>query len=139
LVAADVAGVARSTRRSGQEAGTRGPYWTICQRLIQPRLMVVEGESAKGIFYTGGQGRNFRRRKRSGDALSRFADALSWHIDLADVEAGENLATGESLLPNTQPDPGGNPRVAARCVGIKPEQGNAMLQRIRRRLGPQAR
>lgn len=74
--------------------------------------MALEGESAKGIFYTAGQGRNFRRRRRTGDALDRFAEALSRHGDV---------------------------RRAAMEIGLKPESGNGMLQRIRKRLGDQAR
>lgn len=71
-----------------------------------------EGESGKGLFQTAGNGRNFRRRRKSGDALSRFAEALSHH---------------------------GNPRLAAQEIGLNPSSGNGMLQRIRKRLGPQAR
>lgn len=102
--------------------------------------MALEGETARGIFYTAGQGRNFRRRKKKGgrDALARFAEALSWHVDEDDLAAGRNLATGEKLMRGQKLDPGGNPRVAAVCAGLKAENGNAMLQRIRRRLGPQA-
>jgi hypothetical protein len=75
--------------------------------------MALEGESGRGIFYTAGQGRNFRRRKKGGgDALQRFAEALSHH---------------------------GDPRRAAQEIGLNPSSGNGMLQRIRKRLGPQAR
>lgn len=80
----------------------------------------MEGESARGLFQTAGNGRNFRRRRRTGDALARFAEELSKH----------NLLTG---------DKGGNVVECAKRLGIKPAQGNAMLQRIRRRLGDQAR
>jgi hypothetical protein len=72
----------------------------------------MEGESGKGIFDTAGNGRNFRRRRKSGDTLSRFAEALSRH---------------------------GNPRLAAQEIGLDPSSGNGLLQRIRQRLGPQAR
>lgn len=78
-----------------------------------------EGQSARGIFQTAGNGRNFRRRRGTGDALSRFALELSKH----------DLLTG---------DKGGNVVEVSRRLGINPSQGNAMLQRIRRRLGPQA-
>jgi hypothetical protein len=52
------------------------------------------------------------RGKRTGDALSRFAEALSHH---------------------------GDPRRAAREIGLNPSSGNGMLQRLRQKLGPQAR
>lgn len=95
--------------------------------------------SSKGIFNTPGGGRNFRRRRRGIDTLSRFAELLSEHVDEDDVEAGKVLATGRPLGPDPKPDPGGNPRVAAVRMGLKPDSGNGMLQRIRQRLGPQAR
>jgi hypothetical protein len=100
--------------------------------------MALEGESARGIFYTAGAGRNFRRRKNKGDALQRFAEALSHHVDEDDIEAGEILATGQPLPPNTRPDPGGDPRKAAQSLGLKAVSGNGMLQRIRKQLGRQA-
>jgi hypothetical protein len=60
----------------------------------------LEGVSAKGLFDTRGQARNFRYRKKPPmDALARFAEQLSLHIDEDDIEAGEILATGEPLLP----------------------------------------
>lgn len=82
-----------------------------------------EGFTAKGIF--GGTaigGRAFRayRRRQAIDATDRFAEELSKH----------NLETG---------DPGGDVVACARRLGIKPQNANAMLQRIRRKLGPQAR
>lgn len=102
--------------------------------------MPLEGESSRGIFYTAGGGRNYRRRPRKGgDALARFAEALSHHVDKDDLAAGRNLATGASLDRGQKLDPGGNPRVAAQRVGLKPESGNGMLQRLRKRLGDQAR
>jgi hypothetical protein len=100
----------------------------------------LEGVSAKGLFDTRGQARNFRYRKKPPmDALARFAEQLSLHIDEDDIEAGEILATGEPLLPNQKPDPGGNVRESARRIGLKPQSGNGLLQRIRRSLGDQAR
>lgn len=91
-----------------------------------------EGESGKGLFQTAGNGRNFRRRRKSGDALSRFAEALSDHVNEEDVRTGR-------VPPGTPLDPGGNPRRAAQMIGLNPSSGNGMLQRIRKRLGPQAR
>lgn len=82
------------------------------------------GLSSRGIFGTtasGGRafnGKRFRKKTQAG-ALDRFAEELSKH----------DLATG---------DPGGDARVAARRAGCKAAQGNAMLQRIRKRLGWQA-
>ena len=80
-----------------------------------------EGVSGKGLWGGSsryyGQGRNFRRRNL--DALDRFAEELSKH----DIESG---------------DEGGNVRECSRRLGLRPTQGQAMLQRIRKRLGPQA-
>jgi hypothetical protein len=102
--------------------------------------MGLSGESSKGIFPNStryyGQGRNFRRGM---GALERFAEQLSRHIDQADLDAGRNLATGEKLPDGAELDPGGNAKEAAQRIGAKAAQGNAMLQRIRQRLGPQAR
>lgn len=78
------------------------------------------GQSAKGLFDSAGNGRNFRRRRSGLDALDRFAELLSQH----DLETG---------------DRGGDPRASARRMGLSPASGNGMLQRLRRRLGPQAR
>jgi hypothetical protein len=79
------------------------------------------GQSAKGLFDSAGNGRNFRVRRRRGmDALDRFAELLSHH----------DLTTG---------DHGGDARACARRMGLNPASGNGMLQRLRRRLGPQAR
>lgn len=95
--------------------------------------MGEEGRDARGIFYTAGQGRNFRRRKRGGgDALQRFAEALSYHVTEEDVANGKAPA-------GTPVTPGGNPREAALRCGLNASSGNGMLQRIRKRLGPQAR
>lgn len=84
---------------------------------------VGEGESARGIWGNSsrsyGQGRNFRRGRKPTGALDRFAELLSEH----DLETG---------------DLGGNVRLCAQRMGIKPAHGNTMLQRIRQRLGPQA-
>ena len=82
----------------------------------------VEGHTAKGIF--GGSasgGRAFRtyRRRKAMDATERFAELLSKH----DLETGDH---------------GGNVQRVSRQMGITSQNGNAMLQRIRRRLGPQA-
>lgn len=73
---------------------------------------MAEEFSGKGLFSTAGHGRNFRVGRPIG-AIERFAELLSEH----DVEAG---------------DPGGNVAACARRMGLKPAQGNAMLQRIRR-------
>lgn len=82
--------------------------------------MYGEGVSAKGIFSTSGCGRNFRHRRfPKPGALDRFAQLLSEH----DLETG---------------DKGGDVRAVAQRMGIKPQAGHAMLQRIRRGLGPQA-
>lgn len=97
--------------------------------------MAIEGESAKGIF--GGSspkygGRRWNWAKRNQSALDRFAEALSKHVDQDDLDEGR-------VEPGTALDPGGNPREAAKQIGLKPESGNGMLQRLRQRLGPQAR
>lgn len=80
------------------------------------------GVTAKGIFggsATGGRAfRSYRKRKRM-DATEKFAELLSHH----DLETG---------------DVGGDVAKVSRRMGIKPQNGNAILQRIRRRLGPQA-
>lgn len=82
------------------------------------------GLSSKGLFRStasGGRafnGRRFHKKTQSG-ALDRFAEELSRH----------DLATG---------DEGGDVRASARRCGCKAAQGNAMLQRIRKRLGWQA-
>lgn len=100
-----------------------------------------EGESARGIFGRtsrfSGQGYNFYRRKTG--ALDRFAELLSEHIDQDDLDAGRNLATGKPLPDGATLDPGGNVPEVARRLGVKGSQGNAMLQRLRQRLGWQAR
>ena len=88
-------------------------------------MAIEEGQDAKGIF--GGSaprygGRRFNWQRRRLGALDRFAELLSEHD--AD-EGGTNR--------------GGNVAECARRMGIKPSAGNAMLQRIRKRLGPQAR
>jgi hypothetical protein len=62
------------------------------------------------------------------DATERFAELLSEHMDEEDIAAGRA----------TQLDPGGDVAKTARRMGIKPANANAILQRIRRRLGPQA-
>jgi hypothetical protein len=103
---------------------------------------VSEGETSRGIFANsapryGGRRLNWARRHMG--ALDRFAEQLSRHIDQADLDAGRNLATGEPLPAGAELDPGGNCKLAATRSGAKESQGNAMLQRIRQRLGPQAR
>lgn len=101
------------------------------------------GESSVGVFATtasGGRafnGRRFHKGKGRKGALDRFADELARHIDQADLDAGRVLATGQPL-PADQLDPGGDVQRAARRAGCKSQQGNAMLQRIRKKLGPQA-
>lgn len=81
-----------------------------------------EGQNARGVFggsgRWAGQGRNFRRRRLS--TIDHFAEELSKH----------DLGTG---------DLGGNVNACARRLGLKPGQGNSLLQRIRQRLGDQAR
>jgi hypothetical protein len=80
------------------------------------------GRSAKGLFGTtasGGRAFTAFRRKQQMGALDRFAEALSKH----DLETG---------------DKGGDARSSAVRIGCSPAQGQAMLQRIRKRLGPQA-
>lgn len=82
------------------------------------------GASARGVFATTASsgrafnGKRFRPKGQSG-ALDRFAEELSKH----DTETG---------------DKGGNVRSCARRAGCNAAQGNAMLQRIRKRLGWQA-
>lgn len=100
--------------------------------------MESEGESARGIFNTRAQGRNFRVGRRKPDALERFAELLSEHTDEADLAAGYNLASGGPLNANRL-DPGGNAGRSAQRMGLKAQSGNGMLQRIRKRLGRQAR
>jgi hypothetical protein len=56
---------------------------------------------------------------------------LSQHVDQADIDSGR-VPAGTPL------DPGGNTRIAAQRSGIMPQSGNGLLQRIRKRLGPQA-
>jgi hypothetical protein len=73
------------------------------------------------------------------DALDRFAELLAEHIDEADLQAGRVLATGKELGPRAALDPGGNAAASARRMGLKGQTGNGMLQRIRKRLGDQAR
>lgn len=91
------------------------------------------GRSAKGLFRTTASGGRaftaFRRRQNRLGALDRFAEELSKHTDQEDIDAGRGTAL----------DPGGDCRVCARRIGARAEQGNAMLQRIRKRLGWQAR
>jgi hypothetical protein len=94
-----------------------------------------DGESARGVFDNsspryGGRRWNWQRRKL--DSLDRFAEALSQHVTEEDVASGR-------APPGTSVDPGGNPRESAQRIGLLPSSGNGMLQRIRRRLGPQAR
>jgi hypothetical protein len=80
------------------------------------------GVTAKGIFggsASGGRAFSAYRRRKAMDATERFAELLSEH----DLETG---------------DPGGDVGRVSRRMGISPKNGNAMLQRIRRKLGPQA-
>jgi hypothetical protein len=67
-----------------------------------------------------GQALRHRHRQRRSAAMMRFAEALSEH----DAEAG---------------DPGGNITAVANKLGMTPRDANAMMQRLRRELGPQAR
>lgn len=100
-----------------------------------------EGFSAKGIFggsATGGRAFRAYRRRTAMDATQRFAELLSQHIDEDDLAAGRNLATGQPLPPGAKLDPGGNVVSCSQRMGVRPGNGNAMLQRIRRKLGPQA-
>lgn len=104
--------------------------------------MGLSGESGRGIFANtapryGGRRWNWARRKMG--ALDRFAEELSHHIDQADLDAGRDLATGAELPAGATLDPGGHVPTCSARVGVKPGQGNAMLQRIRQRLGDQAR
>ncbi len=82
------------------------------------------GSSAKGIFGgTATGGRAFavwRHKKQRQGALDRFAEELARH----------DLSTG---------DHGGDVRAAAIRAGCKAQQGQAMLQRLRKRIGWQAR
>ncbi len=82
--------------------------------------MGVEEYTGKGLFSSAGAGRAFRHRRRKTGALDRFAEELSHH----------SIADG---------DLGGDARASAQRAGCRPEQGNAMLQRIRKRLGWQAK
>lgn len=84
--------------------------------------MSGEEYSAKGLFggsASGGRAFAAYRRRQALDATQRFAELLSQH----DLETG---------------DPGGNVVKCSQRMGLKPQQGNAILQRIRRGLGPQA-
>lgn len=60
------------------------------------------------------------RRKPDHTTLDRFCDLIADH----------NLATG---------DRGGDCQRAAERLGFPREYGNSLLQKIRKRLGPQAR
>ena len=89
------------------------------------------GVTAKGIFggsATGGRAFRSYRKRAAMDATHRFAELLSEHMDEEDIAAGRA----------TELDPGGDVVKTSRRMGISPKNGNAMLQRIRRRLGPQA-
>jgi hypothetical protein len=81
--------------------------------------MYGEGENARGLFSTAGHGRNFRRGRPRAGTIDRFAQLLSEH----DLETG---------------DRGGDVRACSQRLGVKVQAGHAMLQRIRRGLGPQA-
>ena len=52
--------------------------------------------------------------------LDEFAERLSWHS----IEGNE---------------PGGNVQLTARSMGLRDDTGNGMMQRIRKRIGWQAR
>lgn len=85
--------------------------------------------SSKGLFQTPGHGRNFRRRIRPQEgALDRFAALLAEHVSPEDAARSGKDA-----------DPGGNAGECAVRMGQKRAQGNLMLQRIRKKLGWQAR
>lgn len=89
------------------------------------------GESAKGIFggsATGGRAFSAYRKRRAMDATHRFAELLSEHMTEEDVAAGRA----------THLDRGGDVAKVSRRMGISSANGNAMLQRIRKRLGWQA-
>jgi len=83
------------------------------------------GQSSVGVFATtasGGRafnGRRFHKGRGRKGALDRFAEELAKH----------DTVTG---------DLGGDVRVAATRAGCKAQQGNAMLQRLRKKLGWQA-
>lgn len=92
------------------------------------------GVNAKGIFGNtapkySGRRLNYRRKL---DSLDRFAELLSQHVDQDDVDSGR-------VPPGTPLDPGGNAAEAALRMGLMAQSGNGMLQRIRKRLGEQAR
>jgi hypothetical protein len=91
--------------------------------------MGEEGQDARGIFSSSSPRWSWQRRRL--DSLDRFAEALSQHVDPADIDSGR-VPAGTPL------DPGGNTRIAAQRSGIMPQSGNGLLQRIRKRLGPQA-
>lgn len=61
--------------------------------------------------------------------MAKFAEELSKHTDAADIEAGRGTVL----------NPGG--RVAEVCerLGLTPKEGAAMLQRLKRDLGGQAK
>ena len=67
-----------------------------------------------------GSALQYRRRLERSRKIDQFADLLAEH----DADAGE---------------PGGNITVCATKMGITPKEGNEIMQRIRRALGPQAR
>jgi hypothetical protein len=83
----------------------------------------------RGLASNGGRRWNWNRRRM--DSLDRFAEALSYHVTQEDVDKG-------LIPPGTEVTAGGNPRLAAQKIGLKGETGNGLLQRIRKRLGPQA-
>lgn len=99
-----------------------------------------EGQTGKGLFSSASGGRAFNNhRRRRLSSIDHFAQLLSEHIDDQDLAAGRNLATGEALPAHAQLDLGGNVASCARRLGLKPANGNGLLQRIRQRLGDQAR
>lgn len=77
---------------------------------------------ATGVFHTARTGHNMRSRKRKPAArpLDQFAELLSRHS----IEAG---------------DTGGRVADAALRMGITVRAAGAMLQRLRKELGAQAR
>lgn len=76
-----------------------------------------------GYAFGGKRARMMRAKLdalRERNRLDQFAELLAHH----DLESGH---------------PGGDVPECARAMGLRPVDGNAMLQRIRKRLGPQAR
>lgn len=75
---------------------------------------------ATGVFHTArsGQSLKYRARVKRDKAIARFADAMA-------ASAGTEID--------------GNVRLLAEQLGMSPSAGHAMMQRIKRDLGSQAR